>query len=1051
MAAQPTISRFFKAVKKEPKDTNQDPPDECSDIGKTAETSISLSDEEDKYLGSIGDSRDGSSERSIDTKVQEEPAKRIVQQTPNPPADGTGASNVGSSLGKFALNGMDLPETDTNKNANSNSFAKRLNSILNDDTTVEDKDVIDKRPSKMLKVDDSKETKLTPLDEQVRSLKLQNMDKILLVRVGYKYKCFAEDAIIVSSILHIKLVQGKLTLDNSNPHDSQYKNFAYCSFPDVRLNINLERLIHENLKVGIVEQSETSSLKKQSENKSKSVFEREVTNVVSKATYGINVDKARSSKESPILGDTKSIWILKVVPTSEQLSKYSLVSVNLNSGEVIFDEFSDTASSSEQLITRVKYLDPIEVILQCSEKHVNRCLKNAECQITEIKEEDNRHLDAFNELKVDVPVPETLKELVAHLYHYLHQYNNENILLITDNYRPFTSKMFMLLDGNAMDALDIFSNEGKKGSLFWVLNHTRTPFGSRQLRNWVKRPLLNTTDIEDRLDAIECISEVINDIFFESLNHLLKSIPDLSHTLNRITYGRTSRREVYYFLKQICSLIDHFKLHQSYIENQILLPDGKIPKRSKLLPKWFQEMYEYLKDSNIPRILTMVNVAAVMEKDPEKQQIGFLNLNNYDNPAKIIDIQRNIESIQDEMNVELNNIRKFLKRPYLNYRDEVDYLIEVRNSQVKGLPDDWVKVNSTKSVSRFLTPKNTKLLQNLQYQKDLLLQETRSEFLVFLQKIKAEYTSLNKLIQKIANYDCILALAATSCAINYVRPKFETNKGQFVSIVKGRNAVIESLDRNYVPNDSNMYTNEGKITIITGPNMGGKSSYIRQVALLIVMAQIGSFVPAHSMELSLFDNIFTRIGANDNLLQGQSTFMVEMSEILHIIKRATPKSLLLLDEVGRGTGTIDGRAICYAILKYYLELVDCPLILFTTHFPDIGKQLRDTYQKAIKNFYMDYVEEQKPGESWQSVIFLYQLKEGLSEDSYGLNVAKLAGIDSEIINSAYQVSRKMKNEESESEKLLKLVLGLRSIFQSSENKAESNGEQFRRLLEICDN
>lgn len=222
-----------------------------------------------------------------------------------------------------------------------------------------------------------------------------------------------------------------------------------------------------------------------------------------------------------------------------------------------------------------------------------------------------------------------------------------------------------------------------------------------------------------------------------------------------------------------------------------------------------------------------------------------------------------------------------------------------------------------------------------------------------------------------------------------------------------------------------MSPENGKINIITGPNMGGKSSYIRQVALLTIMAQIGSFVPAEEIRLSIFENVLTRIGAHDDIINGDSTFKVEMLDILHILKNCNKRSLLLLDEVGRGTGTHDGIAISYALIKYFSELSDCPLILFTTHFPMLG----EIKSPLIRNYHMDYVEEQKTGEDWMSVIFLYKLKKGLTYNSYGMNVAKLARLDKDIINRAFSISEELRKE-SINEDALKLFSSLKRILKS---------------------
>lgn len=865
----------------------------------------------------------------------------------------------------------------------------------------------------------SKPEKLTPLDQQVRDLKEANVDKLLVVRVGYKYKCFAQDAVIASSILQIKLIAGKLTFDESNPQDSEHKQFAYCSFPDNRLHVHLERLVRHDLKVGVVEQSETSAIKKFSKDSNKSnVFVRQVTNIFTKATYGVNNTFSLNSRR--ILGDTCSIWGLEAVECGNRKVKVRLLSIALNSGDVVYDEFEDSELSMEQLETRARYLEPKEVVY--SEKlptNIEQLLTRRDCSLHQKDWGDELNSVSESMKKTDL-LPEYSK-LFGLLYEYLKEYGNEKLLIISSSYKPFAATTCMILNSNTLESLDIVSNEGGKGSLFWLLDHTRTSFGSRVLKEWVLRPLLRRADIEERLDAIECIKDVVGNVFFEGLNQMLKSSSDLQRTLNRIAYGNTSRSEVYYFLKQISQFGSHFEIHSRYLATQVTADNGQINQKSALLTKLLNEMSQYSHCMTIPLLFSMINVSAVMEKDTERQTTEFFNLNNYDHPESIIQRQREINCVQDELTEELNCIRRILKRPHLNYKDETDYLIEVRNTQVKGLPADWVKVNCTKMISRFHTPNIIRLIEKLQYHKDLLLRDAEDEYKSFLSRIVEEYASLRKYISNFGIYDSLLALAATSCNSNYVRPQF-TDKRQYIKAVNARNPVIESLDVQYVPNDISMSEKNGKVLILTGPNMGGKSSYVRQVALLVILAQIGSFVPADSLELGLFDNVFTRIGAFDNILRGESTFKVEMQEILQILRNCTSDSLILLDEVGRGTGTEDGKAIAYTILEYFLSEPECPLVLFTTHYTLLGL----THSPLLSNFYMDYVEERRAGENWPSVVFLYKLRAGVTSNSYGLNVAKLAHIDTTIINNAFEVSEKIR-EEYEMSRYTSLASQMKSI------------------------
>lgn len=341
-------------------------------------------------------------------------------------------------------------------------------------------------------------------------------------------------------------------------------------------------------------------------------------------------------------------------------------------------------------------------------------------------------------------------------------------------------------------------------------------------------------------------------------------------------------------------------------------------------------------------------------------------------------------------------------------------------------------------ISRFLTPKTKELVELLQYHKDLLYEEISEEYKRFLKRIASNYHAIKNFVDDIATYDCMLSLTAVSCNVGYTKPKFIDGAEQKIVAKKARNPIIESLDVDYVPNDINMHSEDGRVVVITGPNMGGKSSYIRQVALIVILAQIGSFVPADSLELTVFDQILTRIGSNDDILRGQSTFKTELSETVQILNTCTDRSLLLLDEVGRGTGTRDGNAIAWALLNYFVHKKDCPFILFTTHFTIVTT----IESKLLKNYHMDYVEQKNDKENWTTVIFLYKLKPGVTESSYGLNVAKLAGIDTSIINRAHDVALNYKEDTEFSSEMV--------VFQQFKDALTADKSTKEKLKELID-
>lgn len=936
-----------------------------------------------------------------------------------------------------------------NSNFNkSRDFSIKLNQILKkrDYNLIfdESKSDYDDDMSKKLKSSckKGKNNKLTDLDQQYKDLKLQNMDTILAVRVGYKYKFFAPDAIIVSQILQIKLVPGKMSLDDSQPGDLVHRKFSYCCIPDTRLEVHLKRLLHHNLKVAIVEQTETVTVKKLSGN-SGSLFERKISNLFTKATYGIN--EVFNSDNYRLVDDSNTIWGLV---SKEILScrKFFLVSIQLSSGEIIYDEFEDNNKSNNELEMRIKHLNPIEIVsFEELSKPIKSIFYNFNSEVKfYLQEPNDQYSGALEHIITELKFSKYLQDIIIVLYQYLQGFGNERILTLKNNYTSFKLTNHMLLSSNTVFSLELLENStdfGSKGSLIWFLDHTRTVFGFRKLKSWILRPLVDSSKINERLDAIQCLINEAEQHFLNLLNKLLKETQDIDRILNRITYGKTSRKEVYLFLKRLSLYASLFTDHQKYFKDHVFSDTGKISTQSKMLTNILQELYTYFESCKFPDLLSMINIDAALDINKIKSSVGFFNLNNYDNAEDILSKHNDIGLVKNQLYSELNFIRKVLKRPIMNYKDEKEFLIEVRNTQLNTIPSDWIKVSSTKMVSRFLTPTTKQLVEKLQYHEELLIQITEQHFNDFLKRIRSDYTNLKHCIDLLAVYDCLLSLAATSSNVGYTRPQF-TNKSQFIKIKNGRNPIIEALGVNYVPNDVYMTPTKNKIMVITGPNMGGKSSYIRQVALLVILAQIGCFVPADFVEMSMFDRIFTRIGAYDNLISGESTFQVEMYEMVNIINSFTENSLLLLDEIGRGTGTHDGTSISYSILKYFLELKNkCPLILFITHYSSLG-QIKSP---LLEHFHMSYIEE-KSGEVLPNVIFLYKLKYGKSNDSYGLNVAKLAKVPKDIINQAFYISENMKIESNNQYRKAAVLYALKSLMHN-ENDLEYQVDALEECLE----
>ncbi|CAH2350823.1 DNA mismatch repair protein Msh3p [[Candida] railenensis] len=908
-------------------------------------------------------------------------------------------------------------------------------------------------------------SKLTPLEKQVYEFKMENTDKILAIQVGYKFKFFGPDAVIVARILNIMLVPGKIRLDQP---DSQYDRIAYCSIPDNRLHIHLQRILSHGHKVGVIKQTETAAVKSVDGNKN-SLFERKITAIYTKATYMDdellaigNIEGSNSSLSSSERGK----YIFCIDESSPDT--LSFVAVSPATGEIVYETFQDDNSKSE-LETRLSYLSPSEILVVSNDgeltKEVSKVLKvtsqSSNSKITSLKRREsykiaNELTEFFKEnLKLTeyytTNFDQNVQSCIIELIDYLKEFKLSNIFTINSseycNIQKFSdTKRYMLLPSNTLQSLEIFENSShssdrQRGSLVWILNHTRTKSGERLLSKWISKPLIEKSAIEERLDAVEHLKSDFSHFVETFLKQLSKSGGlDFDKSLTKVHYAssyrmdKISRKEIYLFLK---SMSDFLQLTNSF-ENEIK------SWKSPLLCRIFQDLLDAYHSNKIPELLNMINASvAIEETDLAKQKTSFFK-HKWDEVERVT---TEIEEIEDLLSIELMNVRKILKRPQLNFVTNMkeSHLIEVRNgNMVKSLPLNWIKINSTKSVSRFRTPEISKLLSRLKYKNDMLVEACDIAYNRFLSQIDDSYDYFAKIVRGISEFDCLASLTAASSAnIDYAKPIFVDEVK--IDVKQGRNPIIESLSTtsNYIPNDISMSYDDDRCLVITGPNMGGKSSYVRQVALIVLMAQIGCYVPCESATLGVFDSIFTRMGAQDNIIKGESTFMVEMMECSNIIKNCTPKSLVLLDEIGRGTGTTDGISIAYAILDYFIKNCGC-LTLFITHYPSLH-EFESMYHKLVKNYHMGFVEVENPNQEWPDILFLYTLARGVVTNSYGINVAKLAGIPKEIVSEAYRKSNELR-EEIERKEDMEFGIQLAYILKSLSNEnSEDTFDKLKRL------
>uniref|UniRef100_A0A8C0AR75 DNA mismatch repair protein MSH3 n=1 Tax=Buteo japonicus TaxID=224669 RepID=A0A8C0AR75_9AVES len=849
----------------------------------------------------------------------------------------------------------------------------------------------------------------TPLELQFIEMKKQYKDAVLCVECGYKYRFFGEDAEIAAKELNI--------------YCHQDHNFMTASIPSHRLFVHVRRLVAKGYKVGVIKQMETAALKAAGENKS-SLFSRKLTHLLNVNPL-LKLDDSVDVEE--VTTDVPDNYLLCICENGENLKDrkkgdtvIGIMAIQPTTGEVIFDSFRDCASRLE-LESRVLRLQPVEIILPSSLSDQSEKLINS---ITSMRLRDDRiriermetlHFEyshAFQLitdfyakevpdttgpqklsviLSLDKPVICSLAAVIA----YLKEFNLERMLYNPSNFKRLSSETeYMTINGTTMKNLEILQNQTDmktKGSLLWVLDHTKTSFGRRRLKKWVTQPLMKSSEINARLDAV---SEILlsESSVFGQIRNLLCKLPDIERGLCSVFHKKCSTQE-FFLIVSTLSRLD--------LEIQALVPVIHSHVKTPLLQNALLEIPELL--SPVKHYLKILNEEAA--KTGDKTQL-FKDLTDF--PV----IRKRKEEILDvlsKIQLHLLDIRKQIKNPSAEYVtvSGQEFMIEVKNSHKSSVPSDWVMVSSTKAVSRFHSPFIIENYRHLNQLREQLVLDCSAEWLNFLDHFSEHYHPVSKAIGHLATVDCLFSLAQVAKQGDYCRPTVQDNRQEII-IKNGRHPVIDVLlgeQDQYVPNTTNLSVSSGeRVMIITGPNMGGKSSYIKQVALITVMAQIGSYVPAEESTIGVVDGIFTRMGAADNIYKGRSTFMEELTDTAEIIRKATSRSLVILDELGRGTSTHDGIAIAYATLEHFIRDVES-LTLFVTHYPSVC-ELEKVYPEKVGNYHMAFLvneEESNP----EFITFLYQITKGVSARSYGLNVAKLADIPEEILKKAAHKSKEL--------------------------------------------
>ncbi len=802
--------------------------------------------------------------------------------------------------------------------------------------------------------------KQTPLMRQYNEIKEQNPGTILLFRVGDFYETFSDDAILVSKELGITLTK------RNNGGDQT----PLAGFPFHALDSYLPKLVKKGHKVAVCEQTENPDEAKKAGRK---IVEREVTEIT---TPGVTMS-------DKLLEHKRNNYIISLFWDKD---KVGVAFSDISTGEFGLSEVTES-----QLDSLLAAIQPSEVLVQAKKKNKleQEFLKFNITYIEDwVYEGDygykilTEHFKTHSLKGFGVEELKTAHFAAGSLLHYMQETQKAYLRHLRRLY-AYESNEYMSLDPATKRNLELTASlqeGGTEGTLISIMDKTSTAMGGRLLRRWIMRPLKRHKPIQQRLDAVE---ELFNSHDIRNtLREELEQVGDLERLISRICVGRTNARDIVQ-IKLSLAQIPRIKSQFAAIDNPLLQDIGK---RMKLLIEVQERIGTALADDPPASI-----------RDGNMIREGF-----NEELDELRDIARNgksyIAKIKDQLSKETG-----ITSLKIGYNKVFGYYIEVTNAHKDKVPETFIRKQTLVNAERYITPELKEI------EEKILSAEERSKTLEYelfeeVRLFVAEYADdIQQIAFAMAQLDCIQGFAEVAFRNNYAKP--EIRDSEEITIKKGRHPVVEQslpLGEPFIPNDIELNNAEQQIMIITGPNMAGKSIILRQTGLIVLLAQVGGFVPAESASIGLVDKIFTRVGASDNLAAGESTFLVEMNEAANILNNATPRSLILLDEVGRGTSTFDGLSIAWSLAEYlHNHAPVAAKTLFATHYHELN-ELEQMYER-IKNFNVQVKEHDG------KVIFLRKLIRGGADHSYGIQVANMAGLPEIVINRAKEILSNLEN------------------------------------------
>ena len=797
----------------------------------------------------------------------------------------------------------------------------------------------------------------TPMMMQYLETKEQYKDCILFYRLGDFYEMFFEDAITVSRELELTLT-GKSC--------GQEERAPMCGIPYHAVDGYLNRLISKGYRVAICEQVEDPKA-------AKGLVKREVTRIV---TPGTNLN-------TQAMDETKNNYLMGITYLD---SWFGISTVDVTTGDYYVTQVEELRQAMDEII---KFM-PSEIVY-------NATLELSGMDLEDLRNRLGIALTPLADWYFDEEICE--KELKQHfkvgtldglglkdfeigtiaagsVLRYLYETQKSSLSHITRLLTYLPGK-YMVIDSSTRRNLELtetLREKQKRGSLLWVLDKTKTAMGARMLRSFIEQPLIKKQDIEERLDAIEELNRHV--ITREEMREYLDAIYDLERLMGRVSYKTANPRD-------LIALMNSLQM----------LPHIRVLLQELVSAEWKQ----ILKDIDPLQDIESLIQAAIDPEPPLTIKEGGIIKSGYNEEVDRLRLAKTegktwLATLETE-----ERERTGIKNLKIKFNRVFGYYLEVTNSYKDLVPQEWIRKQTLANAERYTTPELKKMEEDILGAEDKLFSLEYDLFTEIRDKIAGEVLRIQQTAKAIAKADAYVSLALVAERNRYVRPGI--NETGVINIKNGRHPVVEQMISNdmFVENDTYLDNENNRVSIITGPNMAGKSTYMRQTALIVLMAQVGSFVPAESAEIGIVDRIFTRVGASDDLASGQSTFMVEMTEVANILRNATRNSLLILDEIGRGTSTYDGLSIAWAVVEHIADAKKLGAkTLFATHYHELTEL--EGRLNSVNN-YCIAVKEQG-----EDIIFLRKIIKGGADKSYGIQVAKLAGVPEDVLRRAYEIA-----------------------------------------------